>query len=215
MSAKVIKRLKKRISKIRRGNLSYYIQENVIQGSGDLKMILNPLPDVEPIKSIKPFAINDLNLNDVTPKTLKEKFGPPSNILKNDHNIEKHKIYFYRDRVGYYKLLLQFHFINNEFLFASTRLSVPKGLTIERKREIVRQALIKYTGARSNKQVKSLDLKLVDENNNIMFVHDYVSFYLNYLVDNETRRRLIVELFETTDEKQEEETSKTGIEKYI
>lgn len=215
MSAKLIKRLKKKISKIRGKNASYFIQENVIQGYGDLKAVLNPLPNIKPIATNKAIAINELAINDITIKNLKEKFGIPSYVLKNDFNIEKHKVYFFRDRVGFYKLLMQFHFINNQFFFASTRISVPKGISFERKQQIVKQALIKYTGATERKQVKDLDIKIIDEHNNILFVFDYVSFYLNYLVENETKAALYEEHCVVTDEEKEIEESKIEIEKYI
>lgn len=214
MAAKILKRIKKKISKIRNKNLSYFSQENVIQGYGDLKAILNPLPEIKPIKSIKPFSINEMGLNEINIKSLKEKFGYPSIVLRNGHNIENHKIYFYRDRVGFYKILIQFHFINNEFFFVSTRLSVPKGLTIERKKEIVKQALLKYAG-KAPKEIKSLDVKLVDENGNMLFINDYVSFYLNYLAENETKKQLYHELLETTEEQLEIEESHIEIEKFI
>ena len=214
MAAKILRRIKKKISKIRNKNISYFSQENVIQGYGDLRAILNPLPEIKPIKSTKPFSINELPLNSITIKSLKEKFGYPSIVLKNGHNIEKHKIYFYRDRVGFYKILIQFHFIDNEFFFVSTRLSVPKGLSTERKKEIVKQALIKYTG-KAPAQIKNLDVKLIDEDGNQLFVNDYVSFYLNYLAENETKKQLYQELWEATDEQIEIEESKVEIEKYI
>ncbi len=215
MAAKLIKRLKKKISKIRGRNASYFIQENVIQGYGDLKAVLNPLPNVKPVATKKVIAINELDINDITIKKIKAKFGVPSYILKNDFNIEKHKIYFFRDRVGYYKLLIQFHFINNQFFFASTRISVPKGISVERKQQIVKQALIKYTGVTERKQVKDLDIKLIDEHNSILFVFDYVSFYLNYLADNETKAALYEEYCVATDEDKEIEESKIEIDKYI
>ena len=214
MAAKLLKRIKKKFSKIRGKNASYFIQENVIQGYGDLKAILNPLPKVKAINSNKLLSINEIPLNEIDVKLLKEKFGYPSIVLKNGHNIEKHKIYFYRDRIGFYKILIQFHFIGSEFFFVSTRLSVPKGLTIERKQKIVKQALIKYTG-KAPKEVKSLDFKLVDESGNTLFVNDYVSFYLNYLVENDTKKQLYQELWEATDEQVEIEESNVEIERFI
>ena len=93
MAAKLIKRLKKRISKIQGKNSSYFIQENVIQGYGDLKAVLNPLPHVKPLETNKNIAINELTLKDISVKLIKDKFGVPSYILRNDHNIEKHKVY--------------------------------------------------------------------------------------------------------------------------
>lgn len=215
MTAKLLKRLKKRISKIRNKNASYFIQENVVQGHGDLKAVLNPLPEVKPVEAEKTIAINEIPLNEISPKSLKEKFGYPSFILKNGHNIENHKVYFFRDRVGYYKIMLQFHFINNVFFFASTKISVPKGITIDKKRQIVKQALVKYTSATERKQVKDVDIKIVDEHNNMLFVFDYVSFYLNYLVDNETKEELYQEFCVESEEEKESEEARIEIDKYI
>lgn len=215
MAAKLVKRIKKRISKIRNKNASYFIQENVVQGFGDLKAVLNPLPDIDPLTSTKTIAINEIPLNDITIKSVKEKFGVPSYVLKNGQNIENHKVYFFRDRVGFYKLMLQFHFINNNFFFASTKISVPKGITTERKKQIVKQALVKYTGANESKQIKELDVKITDEHNNMLFVFDYVSFYLNYLPDNETCKILYEEVCAATEEEKETEETKIDIDKYI
>jgi len=215
MAAKFLKRFRKRLSKLRNKNASYFIQENVIQGSGDIKSILNPLPGEKAVETKKSIAINEIPLNEITTKKLKSKFGVPSYILKNDQNIPKHKVYFFRDRVGFYKLLMQFHFINNQFFFASTRISVPKGISLERKREIVKQALVKYTGATERKQVKTLDIKLVDKNQNLLFVYDYVSFYLNYLAHNDLKEKLIEEYCTITDGEKESKESKIEIDKYI
>lgn len=200
---------------MRSRNASYFIQENVIQGNGDLKSILNPLPGVKALTTNRAIAINELPLNEITVRKLRAKFGVPSYILKNNNNIEKHKVYFFRDRVGFYKLLMQFHFINNEFFFASTRISVPKGISVERKREIVKQVLMKYTGATERKQVKELDIKLIDENNNVFFVFDYVSFYLNYLPQNELKDKLFEEYCTVTDQEKENTESRLEIDKYL
>jgi len=212
---KLFKRFKKRYSKLRNRNASYFIQENVIQGNGDLRSILNPLPDVKVQTATRNISINELPLNEISIRKLKVKFGVPSYILKNYDHIEKHKVYFFRDRVGFYKLLMQFHFINNQFFFASTRISVPKGLSVDRKHEIIKQVLIKYTGATERKQVKDLDIKLIDENNNMLFVFDYVSFYLNYLAQNDLKERLIKKYCGVSDEDKENEESRKEIHKYI
>lgn len=215
MATKLLKRFKKRFSKISNRNASYFIQENVVQGNGDLRSVLNPSPGVKPLNANRSIAVNEIPLGEITVKKLKAKFGSPSYILKNDHNIEKHKVYFFRDRVGYYKLLMQFHFIHNQFFFASTRISVPKGISVERKRQIVKQVLIKYTGATERKQVKDLDIKIIDEQNNLLFVFDYVSFYLNYLAQNSTKDKLFEMYCAVTDEEKENEESRIEIDKYI
>lgn len=213
--AKLFKRFRKRISKIRNKNASYFIQENVIQGSGDLRAVLDPLPKVKVQTAKRQIAINELQLNEITIRKLRSKFGVPSYILKNYNHIDKHKVYFFRDRVGFYKLLMQFHFINNHFFFASTRISVPKGISFERKREIVKQILMKYTGTTEKKQVKDIEIKLVDENNNILFVFDYVSFYLNYLPQNELKDNLFKEFCTLSDAEKEKEESRLEIDKYL
>lgn len=215
MAAKLLKRLKKRLSKLRNKNASYFIQENVVQGNGDLKAILSPLPGIKPIETNRTIAIYEIPLNDITYKSLKNKFGYPSFILKNDHNIEKHKVYFYRDKVGHYKLLMQFHFIENQFFFGSTRISVPKGISTESKLKIVKQALIKYTSATERKQVKELDIKLIDENSNILFVFDYVSFYMNYLVNNDMTKKLYEEYCVGSDDETDNIETREEIDKYL
>lgn len=214
MAATLLNKIKKRFSKAKKKNISYFIQENVIQGYGDLKSVVRPLPDTEPIPSKQLFSLNDITLDKVEPKILKQKYGTPSLILKNDHNIENHKIYFFRDKVGFYKILIQFHFIGNNFFFVSTRLSVPKGLSGGRKRQIVKRALEKYSVNAPN-QVKSLDIKLIDAQGNLLFVNDYVSFYLNYLANNETTRQIYHELWESNDERRDNGDTMPDIEKFI
>jgi len=180
----------------------YYYQENVVKDQAELMLILKPLPKTKITKANKTFSINGMPLGEITHKILKAKSGIPSYILWNNEYIPKHKVYYYREHIGLYKFLMQYHFIDNRFFFASNRISSHNRLTQNDKSEIVGQLIKKYTGKEKPVMKENFEIKLTDEEGNIIFTNDTVYYYINYLPNNETTRNLIKKLGIDTDDRE-------------
>jgi len=194
MKIKFFRNLKKKLSFSSKNHSSkYYFQQNVIKDKADLKLTLNPLPKTEVYKSAGSFLFNEIPLKEITHKTLKAKLGTPAYVLWNDDQIPKHRIYFYRERFGSYKFLMQYHFIEKRFVFACNRISSHNGLSKNDREEIVRQLLLKYTDLEIKEPKDDFEVKMIDKEGNIIFTYDSVYFYVNYLPNNENTQHLIKE----------------------
>ena len=191
MRIKLFRKLRRKFRLRKRHGSKYYFQQNLIKDRNDLVLILDPLPGKEVIKSEKTFLFNGIPLGEITRKSMKSELGSPAYILWNDENIPKHKVYFYREYVRSYKFLIQYHFIENKFIFACNRISAHNGLSDEDKQEVVKQLLLKYTDRNPEKPNDNLQLKLTDKNGNIISTTDTVYFLVNYLPNNEHTRHLI------------------------
>lgn len=194
MKIKLFRRLRKRAKLAKSHDSRYYHQENVIKDKADLVVTLNPLPQTNGYKAKKTFSYNRQPLEEITQKSLKSRLGSPSYILWNHEEIPKHKVYYYRDHIGLYKFLMQYHFFNNQFFFASTRISAQNRLTPKDKTEIVNQLLKKYLDKKPVKTMDDFEIKLIDKNNNLIYTYDTVYFYINYLLNNDTSRLLAEKL---------------------
>jgi len=204
MSFKLFRKFRRKI-KVRKNHSSkYYHQQNLIKDKADLIVTLNPLPSTEVYNSDKSFMFNNILLNNLDLKTMKDKLGSPAYVLWNDEMIPKHKIFYYRDHIGNYKFLMQVHFINKNFVFASNRISSRDRLTERDKQEIVRQLLLKYTDRDADEPRDDFELKLIDKDGNTIFTNDTVYFYVNYLPNNDYTRQLIEELNIDTSDRDKE-----------
>lgn len=202
MKFKLFRKLRRKTNFSKGRGLRYYSQENVIKDNADLVITLNPLPKTEIIKANKTFSFNGMPLNEINRKTLKNRSNAPSYVLWNNEYIPKHKIYFYREHIGLYKFMMQYHFIDNRFFFACNRISSHNRLTENDKNEIVGQLFKKYIGDENAIPKDNFEIKLVDEENNIIFTNDSVYYYINYLPNNETTRKLIEKLGIHTDNRE-------------
>ncbi len=203
MKIRFFRRLKQKLSFSKKDHGSrYYVQQNVIKDKADLKLTLNPLPKTEVFKSDKSFLFNEIPLKEITHKALKAKLGSPAYVLWNDDQIPKHRIYFYRERVGSYKFLMQYHFIEKRFVFACNRISSHNGLTNNDREEIIRQLLLKYTDRDIKGPQDDFEVKMMDGEGNIIFTYDSVYFFVNYLPNNENTQHLIREFGLETDIKE-------------
>lgn len=184
------KRFKKKIIPISSKGSSYFERENIIQDTRDLKNILQILNEKIFSETKKDITFHGVPLLKTSPRELKNKFGAPMYIFNNSDNIESHKIFFYKDSVDFYKFLIQYHFIDNNFFFASNKVSSLTALSEEDKTKIVGRIKTKYFGEEA-KEIKGLKVKLRDQNGSIFYTVDDVYYYLNYLLDNQTTKKLI------------------------
>ena len=169
---------------------AYFIRENRIQSLTDIKKILNPLPDIEEINTNTGISFNGMELSKIAITLLKKEIGDPSYVLDNSDRIDKHKILFYKDSADYYKFLIQYHFINDQFFFASNKISSLGILSPGDKNKIIGQIRFKYLGIPPEEHIKTLIIKIGDRLNNVITTVDDVYFHINYLAENTTTQQL-------------------------
>lgn len=206
---------KKKVASSSSKNATYYKRENLIEDVEDLKKILNPLPKHKVQKSKREISFNTFPLRTLTYNTIQKDAGNPVFVLKNSDNIDKHEVVFYKDGVDYYKFLIQYHFINDQFFFASNKISSMGILSPSDKTKIVGQINLKYLGLSADEASQDLVIKVADENNSIITTIDDVYFHVNYLAGNETTNKLIQKYSGQTIEKNQTSGFSETLDKYI
>ncbi len=186
--ASLFKKFKKNIPVPTSKNSTYYKRENNIGNTEDLKRILLATPDLKAFKTDKTITFNNIPLPEITFPKLKEKFGNPAHVYKNEQ-VEGHTVMFYRDSVSYYKFLIQYHFINNAFFFAANKISTTGILSDSDKKKIVDRICKKYLDKAFDEKEGWL-IKVSDPIGNQIHTLDDVYFHLYYLAENETTRKL-------------------------
>lgn len=186
----LLDRFRKKVPVFGAKDSTYYERENLIKDIEDLSNCLNPYPSKEYIRTINEILFNSIALKNITINELKSKFGVPTCLISNADHIKKHKVYFYRESLGAYRILSQYHFINGEFVMASNRFSSQSRLAGSDKNRIVGHLQKKYLGTASKVSLKDFDLKYQDTLNNRLFVNDDVHFYLNYIPGSEFVKRI-------------------------
>ena len=185
------RRIKKKLAASSSKNATYYKRENIIANIEDLQRVLNPLPKITIQHTKTLITFNTFPLTLITFGAIKKEAGNPTFVLNNSEYIDKHEVIFYKDGVDYYKFLIQYHFINDRFFFASNKISSMGILSSDDKNKIVEQINAKYLGALSNDSIKDLIVKVADDNNSIITTSDDVYFHVNYLAGNDTTQQLI------------------------
>lgn len=184
------KRFKKKIPGVSSKSSSYFERENLLEDVRDLKGVLETGFEPPFYSTEKEITFHGVPLKGTSPQVVKKKFGSPMYILDNSKNIDGHKVFFYKDSVNIYKFLIQYHFIDNEFFFASNKVSSMTVLTDEVKEKVLDRIKIKYFGENA-KEIKGLKVKLKDPNGSILYTVDDVYYNLNYLLDNKNTKKLI------------------------
>lgn len=194
---------------------TYFVRENLIQSLTDLKKILYPLPKIEELNTNTDISFNGFELNKITPSLLKKEIGDPTYVLDNSEFIDKHQVLFYKDSADYYKFLIQYHFINGQFFFASNKISSLGIISPEDKNKIVGQIRLKYLGVPPEEHITSLIIKIGDRVNNVLTTVDDVYFHINYLSGNTTAQELINKYVGRTEPKSTHIGFKETLDKYI
>lgn len=175
---------------------AYYERENLIKDIEDLNKNLNPFPSAAYLKALNEITFNGLPLQQITLSQLRTELGTPTSSISNTDQIKNHRIHFYRDSLGMFRILSQYHFIGNEFIFASNRFSSQSRLSQDDKNQIVGQVQKKYLGESVKSKLNKFDFKFKDELNNRLFIDDDVHFYLNYIPGSEFVKNLSEKLTE-------------------
>ena len=184
------KRFKKKIPGISSNSSGYFVRENLLEDIRDLKSVLKTGFEPPFSETDKEITFHGVPLKGTSPRVIKSKFGSPMHILDNSKNIDGHKVFFYKDSINIYKFLIQYHFIDNEFFFASNKVSSVTVLTDEVKTKVIDRIKIKYF-AENAKEIVGLKVKLKDPNGSILYTIDEVYYRLNYLLNNKTTKQLI------------------------
>ena len=83
-----------------------------------------------------------------------------------------------------------FSFINDQFFFASNKISSLGILSPGDKNKIIGQIRFKYLGIPPEEHIKTLIIKIGDRLNNVITTVDDVYFHINYLAGNTTTQQL-------------------------
>lgn len=210
----LFKRFKKSLPVATSSNTSYYKRENLIQNINDLKHLLAGAPEIPEVRTDKEITLNNVSLLKFTPQLLKSKFGNPASILDLSDIIPGHKVFFYKNSVDYYKFLIQYHFIKNDFFFASNKISSMTALSDKDKERIMNRIQNKYL---DNNGIKNGDLivKVVDDNGSIIYTIDDVYFHLHYIPGNITKQNLLAKYAEIPENQAKPGGFKESLEQYI
>jgi hypothetical protein len=210
----LFKRFKKKIPVSTGKSSPYYERANLILSPEDLKRILMGAPDIKGYKTSKGLTFNNIPLLDITPSVLKKKFDNPAHVLKRSSIIPGHKVIFYKDSVALYKFLIQYHFFNDRFFFASNRISSMAVLTEKEKARIIKRISDKYLEGIDAGNIDPI-LKVTDPNGSIIYTIDDVYFHLNYLPGNDTRKELLDKYNDFKELSERPRGLSESLEKYI
>jgi hypothetical protein len=209
----LFKRFKKKLPVSGSKNVAYYKRENIIGNLQDMKRILSSAAEPENPNTEKEITINNIPLMEISVQKLKNKFGNPSHVLKND-NVEGHTVLFYKDSVSYYRFLIQYHFINNKFFFAGNKISSMAVLSDSDKQKITNRISEKYLG-KAFSMSKGWKVLVVDPNHSTIRTLDDVYFYLYYLAGNDTTRELAAKYADLKPQESERSAFKDSLDQYI
>ncbi len=162
---------------------AYYLRENMIQNVSDLLMAVQPNLDECPSKWESKMALlfNAIEFKNITPEIVTQQMGEPVFIHDNSQSVEGHQVIFYRDEVDYFRFLVQIHFINNQFVFISSKISTSGVLSEENKTKIAKKVLSKFFEANEIEKLDSFTICITDESKNVIYTKDDVYFYVNYV----------------------------------
>jgi len=166
---------------------SFYHRENLIQTIEELNTILNRLEASDTRKSKSNILFQGFELDAILEQNMERDFGEESFILEPDSEISNHIVYYYRIVSGNLRFLIQIHFIDNQFMFASNKVYSDALLSISDKQKVVKQITSKYF---RDADKETIMFNLEDTKGNILFTHDHMYYYINYLPNNAINQKL-------------------------
>ncbi|MFK5854614.1 MAG: hypothetical protein QM503_00695 [Bacteroidota bacterium] len=167
---------------------TFYHRENKIQTIEELNIILKRLSSTTSTLTNSNILFQGFELDSISEKSLEKDFGEESFLLEPDSDILNHKVYYYRIASSSLRFLIQIHFIGDEFFFATTKVYSDSLLSQSDKQKVTSQIISKYY---PNADSDTIDFKLKDPKGNILFTHDHVYYYIQYLPNNALNQKLI------------------------
>jgi len=172
-------------------NSVYYRRENFIIDEADILTALNPSVDNEYKNNCQgDIRVKNLPLIGLSQKKISALLNKPAFILDNSSAIKGHKVLFYKEDVEFFRFLLQFHFIDNEFFLASNKVTASGLLPETEKRKIIRQLSNRYLpGEEINDE--NFAISFYDSSGNMLYTVDEVYFFVNYIPGGDVRERVL------------------------
>jgi len=167
--------------------MAFYHRENLIQTIDELNLTLSRIDSIDIINTDKQITFQDNRLDSITIKSLEDIFGEESYILEPESAIVGHKVYYYRLTAEHFRFLIQVHFINDEFFFIGNKIYTELPITINDKRKIIDQLTSKYI---PDAKLNTIEFAIKDTDGNLVYTIDNIYYYLKYIANNTTSRRL-------------------------
>jgi len=174
-------------NKIPKKGKSFYDRENLIQTTKELSNVLNCLSSTKTSKTNSNILFQNIELNAISEKNLEKDFGEKSYCLEPNSGIPDHRIYYFRVTSKHLKILIQIHFVAEQFFFAASKVYSDALLTTSDKQNVRNQIISKY---HPDIDDSSFDIDIVDPMGNILFTQDNVFFYMKYIANNSTSQHL-------------------------
>jgi len=197
-------------------NSTYYIRECLIHGINDINSFLQPKPEDFTLqkKTSKNLSVKNFPLINLTEKKITEFLKQPIFIYDNSELIKGHKVLFYKEDVEFYRFLLQFHFIDDQFFFASNRVTSSGMLPETEKNKIIKQIIGRYH-IENAEDYNGFHLMVTDENESVLTTIDDVYFNVNYLCGGEIKNKLINKFSGQKDKKEQKSNFDNNVDKYF
>lgn len=167
---------------------TFYHRENKIQTIEELNIIHKRLSSTTSTLTKSNILFQGFELDNISEKSLEKDFGEESYLLEPNSDILDHKVYYYRIASSSLRFLIQIHFIGDQFFFATTKVYSDSLLSLSDKQKVTSQIISKYS---PNSDSDTTDFKLKDPKGNILFTHDHVYYYIQYLPNNALNQKLI------------------------
>ena len=197
-------------------NSTYYIRECLIHGVNDLNSFLQPKPEDYTLlkKTRVDLSVKNFPLINLTEEKITASLKQPIYIYDNSELIKGHKVLFYKEDVEFYRFLLQFHFIDGQFFFASNRVTSSGMLPETEKNKIIKQLIGRYQ-IENKEDYNGFHLMITDENKSVLTTIDDVYFNVNYLCGGEIKNKLINTFSDQKDKKDKKSDFDNNVDKYF
>ena len=165
----------------------FYERENLFQTVGDLIKTLDIIDDSNCLLAQNPIEFHGNKLDNINEKTISSDFGEKAFLLMPETVVEGSKIYYFRLSSEHLKFLIQVHFLDGYFYFASTKVYGDSLLSERDKKKVIKRIVKKYIPESDDYE---FEFKIRDEQGNILFTKDDVFFHINYLPNNKITQKL-------------------------
>lgn len=154
-------------------------RENQIMVIADLKRVFNKKAH---ITTKYPILFQGLTLDQIHVNKLEKHFGKETHILDHSEEIPGHMVFFYRKNVESLKLIIQLHFIDDIFIFGSTKVSAEAIVTDKDKQMVCKTMVNHYPDISLSKDC--FEYEFMDPQGNMISTIDHIYLLINYYPNN-------------------------------